>query len=89
MSDLQYRQILDYLSENVSGVGDATTENIHDHFESGNLFLSTVKEAYEDANYDTITDVSGIGETTAENITLGIAEQQDWEDGMAENTFTF
>jgi ERCC4-type nuclease len=89
MSALQYRQILEYLSENTSGVGDATIENIREHFESGDSFLSTVKTAYDDANYETITDVSGIGEATAENIALGIAEQQDWEDGMAENTFTF
>jgi len=81
--------MLEHLSENVSGVGDATIENIRDHFESGDTFLSTVKEAYNDANYETITDVSGIGEATAENIALGIAEQQEWEGGMAENTFTF
>jgi hypothetical protein len=88
MPAFQYQQLLSHLSDNVSGVGDATIANIRDEWDDGDDFLSVCEDAYQEQAYEPLTVVSGIGESTAESIALGIAEKKGWEGGKAEVSFS-
>ena len=88
MPAFQYQQILTYLDDEVSGVGSATIDNIKDKFENGDDFLNVVRDAYDEQAYGPLTDISGIGESTARKIALGMADERGWEDGLAESKFT-
>jgi len=87
MPAFQYQQILSHLDENVAGVGSVTIDNIKDAFENGDDFLDVVRDAYETQAYEPLTDISGIGESTARKIALGMADERGWEDGLAESKF--
>jgi hypothetical protein len=87
MPAFQYQQILTYLDDEVSGVGSATIDNIKDAFENGDDFLDVVRDAYDEQAYEPLTDISGIGESTARKIALGMADERGWEDGLAESKF--
>jgi Holliday junction resolvasome RuvABC DNA-binding subunit len=89
MSSFQYRQLLNYLSDNVSGVGDSTVTAIEESFEDGDSFLDAAERAYRDRAWSELTQVSGVGESTAEKIALGIADRNGWENGAAESSFSF
>lgn len=87
MSDFKYRQIQDYLVEDVSGVGTGTVESLVEHFEDGDDFLNAARAAYDDRAWDRLACVSGVGESTAKNIALGMAESEGWSGGKAEQRF--
>lgn len=85
MSDFQYRRILNWLQEEKSGIGDAIISNIRDEFPEGDDFVDTCKHAYEEAEYDELTAIGGVGESTArKKLANGLAEYKDWSGGKAE-----
>lgn len=88
MATFKYQQLLTYLSEDVDGVGATTIDNIKDAFESGDEFLDACRAAYDEQAYDELTHIGGIGESTARTIALGIADEEEWEDGLAESKFS-
>lgn len=81
MPAYQYQQILTYLEDEVSGVGAGTVSSIKDSFENGNDFIDACKNVYKNRVYAELTDVSGIGKSTAKSIALGMAEKRNWENG--------
>jgi Holliday junction resolvasome RuvABC DNA-binding subunit len=87
MSDFKYRMVLDYLEDEVTGVGSGTVSSIESHFESGDEFMDAAEVAYQNRDWDALTAVKGVGEGTAEKIALGLAEREGWEDGKAEMKF--
>lgn len=94
MSDFEYRQLLDWLQENRSGIGPKTIEAIKDEFPQGDEFVEACEHAYREGEYDRLTDIHGIGEAHARNkLALGLSEKKGWEDGKAESieagSFTF
>jgi hypothetical protein len=88
MSSFQYRQMLNSLQDNCTGVGSATVDAIESEFESGDDFLDAANDAYENQSYDRLTPVSGVGESTARKICLHVADIKGWENGMAESKFS-
>lgn len=91
MSDFEYRQILNWLQENMGGIGPATTDAIEQTYPDGGEFVEACKHAYENGEYDELTRIDGIGESYARHkLAIGLAEMRGWEDGAAEGTqFTF
>jgi Holliday junction resolvasome RuvABC DNA-binding subunit len=88
MSSFKYRELLDYLEEDVQGVGTGTTLSLDNYFENGDDFLDAAEAAYQERAYDCLTAVDGVGEATAESIALGLAEKEGWSGGKAEMKFT-
>jgi len=88
MPAYRYHELKEHLSEEVSGVGSATVSNIDEHFADGDALLDTVKSAYESGEYAALTCIDGVGDTTAENIVLGLAQKEGWSGGLAESTFS-
>lgn len=88
VSAMKYRMLLDHIEEHASGVGAATVSNIEEAFD-GDEFLDVAEDAYQNADYDALTDVSGVGESTAESIALAVADEEGWEGGLAESRFSF
>jgi len=88
MSSFKYRQLLDYLEEEVQGVGTGTKLSLDNHFENGDDFLDAAEAAYRERAYERLTAVDGVGEATAERIALGLAEKEGWSGGKAEMKFT-
>jgi len=84
----RYHELKDYLAEDVSGVGTATVANIDEHFGDGDAFLATVENAYETGSFEELTCIDGVGDATAENIALGLAEKEGWTGGLAEAKFS-
>jgi len=93
MSNFEYNRILDYLEENAAGIGQATVVNIEQMYDSGDKFLSICETAYDDAKFDKLTEISGIGKTSAKNLCLAVAEREGWSGGECEpiesDSFTF
>lgn len=87
MSAFKYRMLLDYLEDEVTGVGSGTVSSIESHFESGDDFIDAAEAAYQDREWDALSCVDGVGKSTAESIALGLAEREGWEDGKAEMKF--
>jgi|APHM01.1.fsa_nt_gi hypothetical protein len=87
MSAFKYQELLEYLAEEVGGVGTGTKLSIENHFEDGDDFLNAADAAYQEQEYENLTEVDGVGESTAESIALGIAEKEGWSGGKAEMTF--
>ena len=87
MPEFKYRDLLSVVKESASGVGGSTIGAIDEHFENGDEFVDSVKECYQSGNYGSLTQISGVGEATAENIALALAEEEDWEGGVAESSF--
>jgi len=87
MSAFKYRQLLDYLEEEVSGVGTGTKLSLDNHFDDGDDFLDAAEAAYQERAYERLTAVDGVGESTAESIALGLAEKEGWSGGKAEMKF--
>jgi len=87
MSSFKYRQLLDYLEDEVRGVGTGTKLSLDNHFENGDDFLDAAEAAYQERAYERLTVVDGVGEATAERIVLGLAEKEGWSGGKAEMTF--
>lgn len=81
MSNFAYRQLLDEVEEHASGVGAATVDNIEQHFDDGNNFLDAAEDAYQEMDYDTLKEVSGIGTESAKQIALTVADYESWEGG--------
>lgn len=88
MPTFKYQQMLTYLKEEVSGVGAGTAASIEDTFDNGDDFLDVVKDAYDEQAYGPLTEVSGIGDSTARRIALGMADERGWEGGLAESKFS-
>lgn len=86
VSDFQYRMIMTELEEECSGVGEATISGIQDEYPDGDNFLDACRNAYDEQAYDELTPVSGVGEATARNICLYVADMRGWENGMAETS---
>ena len=89
ISSLAYRQLLQELEDNVSGVGNGTINNIDEHFNNGDEFIDAVERAYNNRDFSELSCISGIGESKARAIALAVAEQRGWEGGSAESEFTF
>jgi len=81
MSDFKYRQLLDTLAEDASGVGRATIDNISEHFEEGDDFLDAAEAAYQDSELSALEAVDGVGDASAKEIALTIADSESWEGG--------
>lgn len=80
-----YMEILGWMSENLTGIGDATIANIEEHFEDGDAFLDACKQGYDNREFDALTEVTGIGKEKAhKKLALGLAEYKGWQDGDAE-----
>lgn len=82
----QWRNILDYLEREVEGVGTTTVLSLREHFEGEDFIEASIK-SYDNRDFTEITAVDGIGDNTAEQIALGMAELKGWEDGLAESQF--
>lgn len=89
MSEFEYRRVLASLEEHCSGVGSGVTSAIGDTFENGDDFIEACRNAYDEQDYSGLTEVSGVGEGTAQKICLSIADSRDWEGGLAESSFSF
>jgi hypothetical protein len=87
MPAYRYRQLLERLEETTAGVGPSTTDSIQDYFEEGDQFIDAAQSAYENGDLDTLTDVDGVGDSTAESIALAIADRRNWENGLLESDF--
>lgn len=87
MSSHKYRLILEELEEKTSGVGPSTTNSIHEHFEDGDTFIDAAQLAYNNGSVSPLTEVDGVGESTAESIALAIADRRNWENGLLESDF--
>ena len=81
MSDFKYRELLSTLEEEADGVGAATVTNIEQHFDDGDDFLDAAKDAYQDLDTDILKEVSGVGQSSAKQIALTMAESEGWENG--------
>lgn len=81
MSSFKYRQLLERLEEDAAGVGAATVENIEQHFEEGDDFLDAAEVAHQEMEYDDLLAVDGVGEASAKEIALTIADEEEWENG--------
>jgi hypothetical protein len=81
MSDFRYRQLLDELEENASGVGSATVESIEQHFEDGDDFLDAVEAAYQEIELAELEAVDGVGTQSAKEIATTVAAHEDWDNG--------
>jgi len=86
---MAYRQLLQELEENVSGVGSGAVDNIDKDFNNGDEFIDAARSAYNDRNFSELSCISGIGESKARAIALAVAERRGWEGGSAESKFTF
>jgi len=80
MSDFKYRELLSRLEEDADGVGAGTVSNIEEHFE-GDEFLDAAEDAYQNVNLSALQDVSGVGEASAKQIAITVADEEGWEDG--------
>lgn len=94
MKKHEYHSILDWLQKNRAGIGPAICSNIQERFSDGNDFLEACRDAYDNGNYEPLTEICGIGESYArDKLALGLAELKGWEDGDAEpveaDVFTF
>jgi ERCC4-type nuclease len=81
MSALKYQQLLARLEDDATGVGAGTVANIRDHFESGDDFLDAAEVAYQEMEFDALEAVDGIGQSSAKEIGLTIADEEGWSDG--------
>ena len=85
MKSVDYAKMLEWLQEHMGGIGDTTISNIREDFPNGDNFLAACEHAYEEAEYDALTGIDGIGESYARHkLALGVAEYKGWEDGKAE-----
>jgi len=80
MSDFKYRELLSRLEEDADGVGAGTVSNIEEHF-GGDEFLDAAEDAYQNVNLSALEEVSGVGESSAKQIAITIADEEGWEDG--------
>lgn len=74
----KWRQTLDSLEGEARGVGQATVDRIDDTFDKDEFF-DVCEDAYTEREYDELTEVDGIGQSTAETITEHLAEREDWD----------
>jgi hypothetical protein len=81
MTDFKYRELLAALEEDADGVGAGTVENIEQHFEEGDDFLDAAEAAYMEVELSGLTDVDGVGNSSAKQIALTIADREDWDEG--------
>lgn len=78
-------QFIDWLVENRGGIGPKTAENIRDEFPDSTEFVDACKRAYDDREWDSLTDIDGIGKGYAHGkLALGAAEYFGWSGGDAE-----
>lgn len=85
MKSHEYQRILEWLKENRGGIGPAIVTNIKDEFPDGDDFVEACEHSYQNAEYDRLTEIDGVGQGTARNkIARGLAELKDWEDGDAD-----
>lgn len=80
MSDFKYRMLLSDLEEDADGVGSATVDSIRDYFDGDDL-LDAAEAAYQEVDLSELKEVNGVGESSAKQIALTIAETEGWEDG--------
>jgi hypothetical protein len=88
MSSFEYQTLLEQVGE-TKGVGSATIDRIEDAYDEGDDFVSVCKLAYEKGNYDKLSELKGVGESTARDICLRVADERGWENGAAESGFSF
>jgi len=81
MSNFGYRQLLKTLEQNTDGVGSATVNNIEQHYDNPDNFLSAAKKAYQEMEFEELKQVNGIGDETVQNIALTVADEQEWDNG--------
>jgi ERCC4-type nuclease len=81
MSDFKYRQLQELLEEDAAGVGATTVENITEHFDEGQDFLDAAEAAYQEMELAELEAVDGVGNASAKEIALTVAEHESWEDG--------
>lgn len=86
ISEFQYRTLITTLEEETSGVGAGVAANIRDVFD-GDEFIEACRAAYNEQEYGALTEISGVGETTARKICLSVADSRGWENGKAESKF--
>lgn len=85
MRDLEYSRLLEWLRETQSGLGEATTDKIRSKYENGETFKQVCKKAYDELEFSKLTEIDGVGESTAhKKIVLGMAEKFGWTGGKAE-----
>jgi len=81
MSNFKYRELLERLEEDAAGVGAATVANIEQHFEEGDNFRDAAEAGYREMEFDDLIAVDGVGQASAKEIALTIADEEGWEDG--------
>jgi len=81
MSNFGYRQLLKTLEQNTDGVGSATVNNIEQHYDNPDNFLSAAKKAYQEMEFEELKQVNGVGDETVKNIALTVADEQEWDNG--------
>jgi len=81
MSNFGYRQLLETLEQNTDGVGSATVNNIEQHYDNPDNFLSAAKKAYQEMYFEELKQVNGVGDETVKNIALTVADEQEWDNG--------
>jgi hypothetical protein len=81
MSNFKYRELLERLEEDAAGVGAATVANIEQHFEEGDNFRDAAEAGYREMEFDDLIAVDGVGQASAKEIALTIADEEGWENG--------
>lgn len=85
MNQGEYDKLLDWLQENRGGIGDKRVQNIKNEFSNGDDFVKACKNAYDNREFDELTQIDGIGRGYAHSkLALALAEYYDWSGGDAE-----
>lgn len=83
----KYKQVLDHLESEIGGVGPKRRQAIENEFPNPDEFFDACRDAYDNRNFDTLTEINGVGKSYAQNkIARPVAEFLGWSGGDAEPT---
>lgn len=85
MNDSEYNQLLSHLEDDIGGIGPTRIQAIRDEFPDGDDFINACRDAYENRNFDSLTEIDGFGSGYAHGkLALPVAEYMGWSGGDAE-----